>query len=520
MHPHRAPPPGGDESRGGVRRHAAGGGKSGFRALTGQMSSATAFVDIPRSRLPKRPASLRIKDWREVEGDLAPGALREQAARCIDCGIPFCHKGCPLGNHIPDWNDLVSRSRWRQASDRLHATNNFPEFTGRICPAPCEEACVLNISGDPVTIRQIEKQIVDHAWREGWLAPQPCDTATGCGVAVVGSGPAGLAAAQQLARVGHAVTVFERDDRPGGLLRYGIPDFKMEKAAIDRRLDQMRAEGVVFRTGVNIGPDIGLDALGERFDAVVLAIGAQAPRALDIPGRDLHGVHFAMEYLTRQNRRVAGDRVADPISAADRHVVILGGGDTGADCLGTAHRHGAREVQHFHYKPPPPAERTAEMPWPWWPMILRESSSHEEGGHREWSAVPKRFSGDASGRVRRMHCVRVRWEADAGGVARMIEIPGTGFAVRADLVLLSIGFTGPETGVFGAQAPRRRDDGTIAVGSAYETSRPGVFACGDATRGASLVVWAIWEGREAARAVDVSLRGASPLPTLPNRFPI
>ena len=484
------------------------------------MRKAAAFVEIPRSRLPKRPAEERVKDWREVEGDLSPRPLRGQAARCIDCGIPFCHKGCPLGNHIPDWNDLVSRAKWRQASERLHATNNFPEFTGRICPAPCEEACVLNISGEPVTIRQIEKQIVDYAWRQGWIAPVARASATGHSVAVVGSGPAGLAAAQQLARVGHEVTVFERDDRPGGLLRYGIPDFKMEKEGLERRIEQMRAEGVGFRTGVDIGRDLELDTLRRRFDAVILAVGALDPRDLAIPGRELEGVYFAMDYLTRQNRLVAGDRVPDAISAHGRHVVILGGGDTGADCLGTAHRQGAREVHHFHYKPPPPSERTAEMPWPWWPMILRESSSHEEGGRREWSAIPKRFSGDASGRVRHMHCIRVRWEADAGGVMRMVEVPGSDFEVRADLVLLAIGFTGPELAVFGEQAPRRREDGRIAVGPDFETSRSGVFACGDATRGASLVVWAIWEGREAARAVDISLRGTSPLPTLPNRYPI
>ena len=483
------------------------------------MNKSAAFVELARAGLPKRPVAERVRDWREVEGDFREDTLREQAGRCIDCGIPFCHQGCPLGNDVPEWNELVSRARWRQAIDRLHATNNFPEFTGRICPAPCEESCVLNIDRAPVTIRQIEKQIVDHAWREGWIGPEPCDAPTGRRVAVVGSGPAGLAAAQQLARVGHAVTVFERDDRVGGLLRYGIPDFKMEKAGIDRRQRQMEAEGVVFRTGVHVGPDLGLDALEARFDAVLLAIGAQAPRALEVPGRELHGVHFAMEYLTRQNRLVAGDRVPDPISAAGRHVVILGGGDTGADCLGTAHRQGAREVRHFHYKPSPPAERGAGMPWPWWPMILRESSSHEEGGLREWSAVPRRFSGDASGRVRDMHCVRVRWEVDAGGAARMVAVPGAGFEVRADLVLLAIGFTGPETDALGEHAPRRRDDATIAVGAGYETSRPGVFACGDATRGASLVVWAIWEGREAARALDLSLRGHSPLPTQPNRHP-
>ena len=459
-------------------------------------------------------------DWQEVEGDLKLRALRGQAARCIDCGIPFCHKGCPLGNNIPDWNDLASRAKWRQASERLHATNNFPEFTGRICPAPCEEACVLNISGEPVTIRQIEKQIVDYAWEQGWIVPAPGDDATGHRIAVVGSGPAGLAAAQQLARVGHAVTVFERDDRLGGLLRYGIPDFKLEKSGLDRRLDQMRAEGVDFRTGVNVGRDLDLEDLERRFDAVVLAIGSLAPRDLRIPGRELEGVHFAMDYLTRQNRLVAQDPVPDPISAAGRDVVILGGGDTGADCLGTAHRQGARGVHHFHYKPPPPSERTAEMPWPWWPMILRESSSHEEGGRREWSAIPKRFSGDASGKVRQMHCVRVRWEEDAGGVMRMAEVPGTEFEVPADLVLLSVGFTGPELDVMGTQAPRRLEDGRIAAGAEFETSRQGVFACGDATRGASLVVWAIWEGREAARCVDVYLRGGSPLPTLPNLHPI
>ena len=484
------------------------------------MRRAAAFVEVPRRRTPKRPAGERVKDWREVEGDLRPRALRGQAARCIDCGIPFCHKGCPLGNHIPDWNDLVSRSKWRQASEHLHATNNFPEFTGRICPAPCEEACVLAINGEAVAIRQIEKQIVDYAWQQGWIAPAPCDSATGHSVAVVGSGPAGLAAAQQLARVGHAVTVFERDERPGGLLRYGIPDFKMEKTGLDRRIDQLRAEGVRFHTGVEVGRDLDLDTLEGRFDAVVLAVGALAPRDLRIPGRELEGVHFAMDYLARQNRLVAGEEVPDPLSAAGRRVVILGGGDTGSDCLGTAHRQGAREVHHFHYKPPPPSERTAKMPWPWWPMILRESSSHEEGGHREWSAVPKCFSGDSSGRVRRMHCIRVRWEADAGGALRMVEMPGTEFDVHADLVLLAVGFTGPQLAVLGEQAPRRRDDGRIAVGPDFETSRPGVFACGDTTRGASLVVWAIWEGREAARAVDIWLRGASPLPSLPNRYPI
>ncbi len=482
------------------------------------MKRTTAFIDIPRYEPPKRAVDERLRDWREVEGDLSPAALGEQAARCMDCGLPFCHKGCPLGNYIPDWNDLVYRENWREAIERLHATNNFPEFTGRTCPAPCEEACVLNLHGEPVTIKQIEKQIVDRAWAEGWVVPQVPAVSTGKRVAVVGSGPAGLAAAQQLARVGHEVCVLERDDRLGGLLRYGIPDFKLEKWTIDRRIEQMAAEGIKFATGIDVGATVSLSEVRERFDACVLAIGAQHPRALTVPGHDLPGIHYAMDYLAQQNKLVAGDHLANPISAAGKRVVILGGGDTGADCLGTAHRQGAREVHHFHYKPAPPSERTVDMPWPWWPMILRETSSHEEGGQREWSVITKAFSG--AERVAKMHCVKVDWEATEAGRLSMKEVPGTEFDLDVDLVLLAIGFDGPEADAIATPELSTGGDGTLPTDADFHTPLPGVFACGDATRGASLVVWAIWEGRETARQVDIYLTGSSSLPTLPNRHPI
>jgi len=479
----------------------------------------TGFLEVRRAPTPKRPVAERLRDWREVEIAWPETELRAQAERCMDCGIPFCHKACPLGNYIPDWNELVGAERWRAAIERLHATNNFPEFTGLTCPAPCEEACVLNINDDPVAIKQIERQIVERAWAEGWVRPRPAPHASGRRVAVVGSGPAGLAAAQQLARAGHAVTVLERDDRLGGLLRYGIPDFKMEKHHIDRRLAQMANEGVVFRPGVEAGADLSAERLVAEFDAVLLALGAQAPRRLPVPGHELAGVHYAMEYLSRQNRVVAGDSVS-PLSAAGKRVAILGGGDTGADCLGTAHRQGAREVFHFHYKPAPPASRTADMPWPWWPMVLRESSSHEEGGVRDWSVVTKAFTGDERGRVRGMHCVRVEWAADADGRPRMREVEASAFDLNVDLVLVAIGFTGPETAPLAGLGLALSERGTVAVGEDFQTSFPGVFACGDATRGASLVVWAIWEGREAARAIDVHLTGASDLPSVPNRVPL
>jgi glutamate synthase (NADPH/NADH) small chain len=478
------------------------------------MGKSKGFLKYARAKLPKRPIAERVRDWNEVEGSLPPEKLRNQAARCMDCGVPFCHQGCPLGNYIPDWNDLVFRDAWREAIDRLHATNNFPEFTGRTCPAPCEEACVLNINDDPVTIKQIEKQLVDRAWAEGWIAPQPAGQRTGRRVAVVGSGPAGLACAQQLARAGHDVTVFERDDKLGGLLRYGIPDFKMEKSHIDRRIEQMTGEGVTFRTGVDVGRTPTVADLREGFDAVCLATGAQRPRDLPVPGRELRGVHFAMEYLTQQNQAVAGDPPDDQLHAGGKRVVVLGGGDTGADCLGTAIRQGATEVMHFHYKPAPPESRTADQPWPWYPMILRDSTSHQEGGIRGWSVVATGFSGTETGRLTTMHCQRVDW---VGG--KMIELADGAFDLPVDLALIAVGFDGPEPG------PLFRDLGfearaRIPSNDRFATPAPGVFACGDARRGASLVVWAIWEGREAARAIDEHLMGRSELPTVPNRHPL
>jgi len=479
------------------------------------------FLDEPRRDADKRPVAERIRDAREIEAPMALPVLQAQGGRCMDCGVPFCHSGCPLGNRIPDWNELVHQGRFREAFDALHATNNFPEVTGRICPAPCEDACVLALDGDAVTIRQIEKHIADHGFDAGWIQPEPPARRTGRRVAVVGSGPAGLAAAQQLARAGHEVVVFEKDDRVGGLLRYGIPDFKMEKGLVDQRVAQMEAEGVVFRTGVEVGVDLPAETLAEDFDAVLLATGAQRPRTLEIPGADLDGVVFAMDYLTGHNRAVAGDG-PPPVDARGKRVVILGGGDTGADCLGTAHRQGAASVHHFHYKPPPPSERTPEMPWPFLPMILRPSSSHEEGGERGFGVTAKAFLGDDDGRLRAVRLVEVAWVPDPdGGRPKMVERPGTEHELPADLVLLAIGFVGPETqGVLdrlGAETSRR---GTVDVDDAYRTRAPAVFACGDATRGASLVVWAIWEGREAARAIDLALMGASDLPTNPHPHPL
>lgn len=479
------------------------------------------FLETDRAGTPKRPVEERVRDWREVEGHLALPVLRAQAGRCMDCGVPFCHSGCPLGNRIPDWNELVHRDRWREALDELHATNNFPEFTGRTCPAPCEDSCVLALDGDAVTIKQIEKQIIDRGVEEGWVTPQPPAHRTGKRVAVVGSGPAGLAAAQQLARAGHDVVVYEKAERPGGLLRYGIPDFKLEKHHVDRRVAQMEAEGVVFRCGVEVGVDPTPEALRDAHDAVLLAVGAQRPRTMEVPGADLDGVVFAMDYLTGANQAVAGERPAAPIDAAGKHVVILGGGDTGADCLGTAHRQGAASVHHFHYKPPPPGERTEAMPWPFVPMILRDSSSHEEGGERGWSVVTKAFVGDDAGRLRAMRLVHVEWETDADGRRRMVEVPDTEQELPVDLALVAIGFVGPEgeslAGRLGAGLSGR---GTVAADAHYRTAAPNVFACGDATRGASLVVWAIWEGREAAREIDLALMGESRLPTNPHRTPL
>jgi glutamate synthase (NADPH) small chain len=479
------------------------------------MGKITGFLEIPRELPLRRPVEERLQDWRELEGKLSDDKLKSQGARCMDCGIPFCHKGCPLGNIIPDWNDLVYRGRWREAIQRLHSTNNFPEFTGRVCPAPCEEACVLNINDDPVTIKQIEKQIIDHAWKEeGWVVSLPPTQPTGKKVAVIGSGPAGLACAQQLARAGHGVTLFERDDRIGGLLRYGIPDFKMEKHLIDRRIEQMQAEGVEFRPSVNVGIDVPTAELQREFDAICLSGGATKPRDLPIPGRDLDGIHFAMDFLPQQNKLVAGDVVPDQLTAAGKRVVILGGGDTGSDCLGTSNRQGAISVHQFELLPRPPDRRTAEMPWPYWPMIFRTSSSHEEGVERDFSINTKRFSGD-NGKVGKLHAVRLEWKQDNGRM-QMVEIPDSDFEIECDFVLLALGFLGPERGGpiedLGVKLDER---GNVATDRNYMTNVPGVFACGDLRRGQSLVVWAIWEGREAARGVDAYLMGESRIPSSP-----
>ncbi|HEX7477754.1 MAG TPA: glutamate synthase subunit beta [Polyangiales bacterium] len=484
------------------------------------MGKITGFLEFKRKKAGSRPVAERLSHWKEFEEPLSEGELRDQGARCMDCGIPFCHTGCPLGNVIPDWNDTVYRDRWEQAASRLHATNNFPEVTGRVCPAPCEEACVLNINNEPVTIKQIEKQIADRALDGGWLAPRPAAHRTGKKVAVVGSGPAGLAAAQQLARAGHSPTVFERDDRIGGLLRYGIPSFKMEKQLIDARMRQMEGEGVAFRTSTNVGVDVTVEQLKQDFDAIVLTGGATEARDLPIEGRELKGVHLAMEYLVQQNRVVEGDTVVGQISAAGKRVVILGGGDTGSDCLGTANRQGARNVHQFELLPKPPDQRTAEMPWPYWPMILRTSSSQEEGVERSFSVNTVKLTGDAHGNVKQLHCVRLQWTMDNHGRRRMEEVPNSQFALDADLVLLALGFVGPEKGLVRQLGVELTDRGTVKADETYMTNVPGVFAAGDMRRGQSLVVWAIWEGREAARNVDAYLMGHTDLGTSPMTSPL
>ncbi|PYM09260.1 MAG: glutamate synthase [Candidatus Rokuibacteriota bacterium] len=478
------------------------------------MGKVTGFLEIKRKGPPRRPVEERIRDWKEVYLPFPEPEMQKQGARCMDCGIPFCHQGCPLGNIVPDWNDLVYRDQWRDAIDRLHATNNFPEWTGRLCPAPCEGACVLGINDDPVTIKQIEQSIIEHAFEAGWVEATPPAVRTGKRVAIIGSGPAGLAAAAQLNAAGHWVTVFERDDRIGGLLRYGIPEFKMEKRFLDRRLQIMEKEGIAFRTNAHVGVSVPVDELRSEFGAIVLAGGACWPRDLQVPGRELRGIHFAMEYLTLQNKRCEGDSVPDDtfITAHGKRVVIIGGGDTGADCLGTVHRQGAHSVHQFELLPRPPDERARDNPWPQWPNIFRVSSAHEEGGARVYSVSTQRFTGDAEGRVEQLHAAQVEMVHKAGRLD-FTPIPGSEFTLDVDLVLLAMGFLGPERpGMLTDLGVKLTERGNVWRDLNWMTSVPGVFACGDMQRGQSLIVWAIAEGRSAARGVDQYLMGVSELP--------
>ena len=469
------------------------------------MGKVTGFLEIQREQPTRRKADERIRDWFEIYEPFPEEKQRAQGARCMDCGVPFCHTGCPVNNLIPDWNDLVYNNRWEAAIRRLHSTNNFPEFTGRACPAPCEAACVLGINQLPVSIKVVERSIVERAWDEGWIHPEPPEQATGKRVAVVGSGPAGLAAAQQLRRAGHTVTVFEKADRIGGLLRYGIPNFKLEKHVIDRRIEQMRAEGVVFQTNAHVGVNVPVNSLTENFDAILLCGGAELPRDLAIPGRELKGIHFAMEFLPQQNRRNEGDseeailktmQAPGSILATGKRVLIVGGGDTGADCLGTSHRQGAKSVQQIEIMPKPPEDRAATTPWPLWPLQLRIESSHEEGGTRDWAINSVKFTGDADGNVKQVHAVRI------GPPPRFEPIPGSEFTLDADLVLLAMGFLGPvPNGMIEQLGVALDNRGNIATTN-YMSSREGVFAAGDMRRGQSLIVWAIAEGRKAAAAVS------------------
>ncbi len=473
------------------------------------MADPKGFLKVPRETPTRRPVPLRLMDWREVYEEFPDGKLERQASRCMDCGIPFCHQGCPLGNLIPEWNNLVYRHDWREAIERLHATNNFPEFTGTLCPAPCEAACVLAINSDAVTIKQVELQIIDHAFEEGWVAPQPPTVKTGKSVAVVGSGPAGLAAAQQLTRVGHDVVVFERADRIGGLLRYGIPEFKMEKNRLDRRLRQMEAEGTRFRASVDVGTDVTAEQLRAEYDAVVLAGGATAWRDLPAPGREVEGVYQAMEYLPWANHVQQGDIDAPPITAEGKDVVIIGGGDTGADCLGTAHRQGARSVTQLEIMPTPPEKRTEGMPWPTYPMVYRVSSAHEEGGERLFSVNTTEFVAGSDGKLAALRLVEVTRDE----TGRFVPVEGTEKELPAQLVLLAMGFVGPEKGKLltdlGVELDQR---GNVARDADFMTSVDGVFSAGDMGRGQSLIVWAIAEGRAAAAGVDAYLTGRDVLP--------
>ena len=473
------------------------------------MADPKGFLKVQERELPpRRPVPVRLMDWKEVYEQQESGALKRQAGRCMDCGVPFCHQGCPLGNLIPEWNDLTWRGEGRQAIERLHATNNFPEFTGRLCPAPCEASCVLGINQPPVTIKQVEVSIIDDAFQNGWVTPHPPERLTGKTVAVVGSGPAGLAAAQQLTRAGHTVAVYERDDRIGGLLRYGIPDFKMEKRQIDARLAQMQAEGTRFRAGVEIGRDITWDDLKSRYDAVVVATGATVPRDLPIPGRDLAGVHFAMDYLVQQNRANAGTVVDNQISAEGKHVVVIGGGDTGADCIGTAHRQGALSVTNLAIGKQPPLERPSEQPWPMFATVFEVTSAHEEGGERMFLASTVEFLSNEAGEVRALRVAETEYLD-----GRRVPKAGTEREIPADLVLIALGFTGPETDTLEPQLGLPTSvSGVVSRQADYTTNEPGVFVAGDAGRGQSLIVWAIAEGRAAASKVDEYLEGSTILP--------
>jgi len=482
------------------------------------MGKPTGFLEIERNDRGYAPVAERLKHWKEFVVPLPKPELQAQASRCMSCGIPFCHQGCPVNNQIPDFNELVYRDQWRDALDNLQSTNNFPEFTGRICPAPCEASCTLNIPDTPVTIKSIECQIIDRGWEEGWIKPQPSPRGTGKRVAVVGSGPAGLACAQQLARAGHATTVFEKSDRVGGLLRYGIPDFKMEKHLIDRRVRQMEGEGVIFRTNFEVGGMVSVQRLLDDYDVLVMANGAEDPRNLEVPGRELAGVHYAMEFLTQQNKRNAGDEeiVAAPtgtISAKGKHVVVIGGGDTGSDCIGTSNRQGAASVTQLEIMPLPPERENKSLTWPDWPLKLRTSSSHQEGVERDFAVVTKRAVGK-DGQVSAIECARVEWVAGDDGRMQMREVEGSTFELKADLVFLAMGFVGPtKAGVVEQSGVELDPRGNVKANMAnYQTSQPSIFACGDARRGQSLVVWAIREGRQCARAVDEFLMGTSKLP--------
>lgn len=485
------------------------------------MGKITGFIETHREIPKDRPVDERLKDWRDVHTRFSKDHLQSQAARCMDCGIPFCHKGCPLGNIIPDWNDLVYRDHWKEALDRLLSTNNFPEFTGRICPAPCEDSCVLNINDNPVTIERIEQEIIEHGFKAGFMKPEPPKSRTGKKVAVIGSGPSGLACSDQLNKAGHSVTVFERSDRVGGLLTYGIPDFKLEKWVVQRRIELMKAEGVEFKTNAHVGVNVSAEELKKNFDAVILAGGATHARDLKIPGRELKGIYFAMEYLPLQNKRNQGDAIPDDkfVSAKGKTVIILGGGDTGSDCHGTALRQGAKQVYSFELLPKPPETRAANNPWPEWGRVFRTTSSHEEGGKRDWSVLTKSFSGE-NNQLNKINMVRLEWQdSQNGSPPKMTEVPGSEFSMDADMVVLALGFLGPERETMLKQlGVELTDRGNVKVSPNYMTSVPAVFSCGDMRRGQSLVVWAIWEGRECARSADQFLMGEARLPSSPFHY--